>query len=1074
MLAVAKTSPLVAAIVEATTDAIHLDDLAAVLGRPGAPSSARRSPGEAPSSRSSPCWATSAQSGRPGRRLGRNPPVGAGAHPDRPGRRRPSPRFRWGDDGPPAVGWTTRRTCDPRSPRCTAGTAAAPAGGSALAPVGNGLAADDDRHPAAATPRARDASAPCSTRRAEAAAAATDPDDRTPTVCVWFARHAAANCSPAARRRRPRRPRGLGAARADHHRPDADEHARDDTCPSCGQADGIRFLGSAIATLLSVSLSHAVRFGAPWTPREKKALVFTDSVQDAAHRAGFVQARSHTLTLRARAAQRRRATGPVTLDELVDDGAPARRRRPVRPLPAAAPRLRRPGSVHRRSGTPTRQPCAQSARSGNGSGSGWPWTPRWSSGSTPAPAAPWNSPAPPPSRSRPGSPEVAAVARPPALAGITAQTHSTPTARPDDATLVALGARRAGPDARRRAPSTTSGSTRTASEDGNRWSIWGGRPARRGHARLPAGAARRPAYPRVGGTAESGATAASTRSPRRKSWYARWTSRALGVSPHDGGQARPAAARTAGPRRRAHRHHQPSPAATVYAIPPSGVVVAPTTATTWRPAAPARLRHLPDATPGTPDRPSTSSTARRACWSAAAGRLPARRWPDNFYRRLYASPDMRRDRRPRAHQPARRRDPARATRTASRAPRPSPQAPNVLVATPTLEMGIDIGDLSAVFLVLAAPHRRVLPAAGRPGRAAHRQRAQPRLRHRPRRAPAQARRPAVGDQRRGPAAGHLPAGRGDPAPPVHRPPRRRIRPRPHRGAPARAARRARIQRAGQLPRRPHRPRRDPTPTRPGRRFRRHVRRAADRRRRRAPRLGAGRSDGPGTSHFADHLQTASGPLAGHRRDTRSTAPRRSRRCCPTLEAARRVTGRHRRRPAGAALGAAAAQAHPRAAGGPARRVLDRGAGGVRPAAQLHAAGRQRHPRRRPVSWTDPDTRTFQPRTRPVPARIGPGDPRVRAGSPLLRPRLEIAIDAVDLGVDGVAVQRGRSAPRCGYSAADVAAGRHTEAAGPDVPAVRQQPGSATPANARRRSSSPTSPPRSAATRRCISDRQRPA
>ena len=32
---------------------------------------------------------------------------------------------------------------------------------------------------------------------------------------------------------------------------------------------------------------------------EKKALVFTDSVQDAAHRAGFVQSRSHSLTLRA-------------------------------------------------------------------------------------------------------------------------------------------------------------------------------------------------------------------------------------------------------------------------------------------------------------------------------------------------------------------------------------------------------------------------------------------------------------------------------------------------------------------------------------------------------------------------------------------------------------------------------------------------------------------------------------------------------------------------------------------------------------------------------------------------------
>lgn len=70
-----------------------------------------------------------------------------------------------------------------------------------------------------------------------------------------------------------------------------------DTCPSCRQADGIRFLGSAIATMLSVSLSTL--FGTPeLDAREKRALVFTDSVQDAAHRAGFVQSRSHALTLR--------------------------------------------------------------------------------------------------------------------------------------------------------------------------------------------------------------------------------------------------------------------------------------------------------------------------------------------------------------------------------------------------------------------------------------------------------------------------------------------------------------------------------------------------------------------------------------------------------------------------------------------------------------------------------------------------------------------------------------------------------------------------------------------------------
>lgn len=61
--------------------------------------------------------------------------------------------------------------------------------------------------------------------------------------------------------------------------------------------DAIRFVGSAVATLTSVAVSNL--FGAKdLDAGEKKALVFTDSVQDAAHRAGFIQARSHTFNLR--------------------------------------------------------------------------------------------------------------------------------------------------------------------------------------------------------------------------------------------------------------------------------------------------------------------------------------------------------------------------------------------------------------------------------------------------------------------------------------------------------------------------------------------------------------------------------------------------------------------------------------------------------------------------------------------------------------------------------------------------------------------------------------------------------
>ena len=64
--------------------------------------------------------------------------------------------------------------------------------------------------------------------------------------------------------------------------------------------------------------------------------------------------------------------------------------------------------------------------------------------------------------------------------------------------------------------------------------------------------------------------------------------------------------------------------------------------------------------------------------------------------------------------------------------------------------------------------RGVVPAARRPRRAAHRQRPQPRVRLRTRRAAASARRAALDDQRQGAPAGDVPRRRGDPASAVPR------------------------------------------------------------------------------------------------------------------------------------------------------------------------------------------------------------------------------------------------------------------------------------------------------------------
>ncbi|RAV32166.1 DEAD/DEAH box helicase [Corynebacterium heidelbergense] len=82
---------------------------------------------------------------------------------------------------------------------------------------------------------------------------------------------------------------------------DAEALAEKDVCPSCGEPDAIRYLGSSVATLLSVAVSNL--FGMDdLASDEKKSLVFVDSVQDAAHRAGFMQSRARTFAFRTRTA----------------------------------------------------------------------------------------------------------------------------------------------------------------------------------------------------------------------------------------------------------------------------------------------------------------------------------------------------------------------------------------------------------------------------------------------------------------------------------------------------------------------------------------------------------------------------------------------------------------------------------------------------------------------------------------------------------------------------------------------------------------------------------------------------
>ncbi|MEO3748400.1 DEAD/DEAH box helicase [Plantactinospora sp. B5E13] len=89
-----------------------------------------------------------------------------------------------------------------------------------------------------------------------------------------------------------------------------------DRCPSCELDHGIRYLGAGLATLASVAITHLFT-GGELDAAERKTLLFNDSVQDAAHRAGFVANRSYAFSLRTLLARQLRPGVPVGLDELI-------------------------------------------------------------------------------------------------------------------------------------------------------------------------------------------------------------------------------------------------------------------------------------------------------------------------------------------------------------------------------------------------------------------------------------------------------------------------------------------------------------------------------------------------------------------------------------------------------------------------------------------------------------------------------------------------------------------------------------------------------------------------------------
>ncbi|GAB3085649.1 DEAD/DEAH box helicase [Isoptericola nanjingensis] len=486
--------------------------------------------------------------------------------------------------------------------------------------------------------------------------------------------------------------------------------SKDDDCPSCGQKDGIRFLGSAIATMLSVSLSSL--FGtAGLDPAEKKALVFTDSVQDAAHRAGFVQSRSHVLTLRA---VLRNAVGdePVDLETLVDRvvadaGDDPRKRYRLLPPDLAEREKFAPfwqaeswAKVHHTVRKRVRRRLLLDVLMEHGLRSAVGRTLE-ATGTLVAEVR--------------ADPDVLLAAARAALDEADRQ-GVLDDFEPTEADLRAW-VRGVLEHMRTRGAIDHEWFKKFREEDGNRWWVTGGRRRHDGMPGFGKGSSA-PGYPRVGGSVTTGAGAKSAGddlepvgSPR--GWYAAWTHKCLHVDKTEGATFA----------RLLLKHLSrldvvgtllSSSGGTTYHLDPHDVTVQAADAV----ALDAGDRCLECTDCGTA-LPATGTVVDQLdgapCLVArCTGRLRRHAVADNFYRRMYEDSDPARVV-AREHTSMLEDEVRLAYETAFKSKSPEPDAPNVLVATPTLEMGIDIGDLSAV--VLSSLPRTVASYLQRVGRA---------------------------------------------------------------------------------------------------------------------------------------------------------------------------------------------------------------------------------------------------------------------------------------------------------------------------------------------------------------------
>lgn len=100
----------------------------------------------------------------------------------------------------------------------------------------------------------------------------------------------------------------------------ANTAAAEDWCPACGEHNVIRYLGTATAALAAASITQLFTGGELDEDQgEDKTLMFNGSVQDAAHRSGYVASRSYAFSRRALLKKYLSEDRPTALNDVVAD-----------------------------------------------------------------------------------------------------------------------------------------------------------------------------------------------------------------------------------------------------------------------------------------------------------------------------------------------------------------------------------------------------------------------------------------------------------------------------------------------------------------------------------------------------------------------------------------------------------------------------------------------------------------------------------------------------------------------------------------------------------------------------------